>query len=437
MNSQGKMQETDTDSRSHWGRPQVLWRFLRFVFREFTENNGLENAKSLTYMSLFAVVPLMTLILAILSAFPSFQVFGSQIQDMIFDRLLPSSSSQLESYLSVFAEQAKNLTWIGAIMLLATAYLMLVNIERGFNRIWNVAQQRRGISSFLLYWSVLSLSPLLLGVGFAISSYITSLQLFETFTEVSDIVGARSVVLEIFPTVLSTMAFTLLYVAVPNCGVRLRHALAGGLVVAILFIVVKWVFGRFIATASYEFVYGTFAAIPIFLLWLYVCWVVILFGANLVRAIPVFRTREISDKVHPTLLVIALLHQFWTNYRLGGSVRVRDLIEADWPFQDDQLDTCLALLQRKKIIRACGDNEFILNRDLDNLTLWDVQSILPWGMPGARELAVPLPTPVAKNLPGMAALVQAFSGVESVSRESFAGSVAGFFREDGTGLRPD
>ena len=226
---------------SQWIKPEVIWRFLNFVFKESLANQGLENAKSLTYMSLFAVVPLLTLILAILSAFPSFQVFGNQIQDMIFNRLLPSSSSELEVYLSDFSEQAKNLTWIGAVMLLATAYLMLVNIERSFNRIWSVAQQRKGIASFLLYWSVLSLSPLLLGVGFAISSYITSFTLFEKFTEVSDIVGAKSMVLSIFPAVTTTIAFTLLYVAVPNCGVRLRHALTGGLVVALLFIIVKWI----------------------------------------------------------------------------------------------------------------------------------------------------------------------------------------------------
>ena len=124
---------------------------MKFVFREFLANNGLENAKSLTYMSLFAVVPLMTLVVSILSAFPSFQVFGGQIQDMIFARLLPSSSSQLEQYLENFSGQARNLTWIGAVMLLATAYFMLINIEQSFNRIWDVAELRKGI--FLVFCS--------------------------------------------------------------------------------------------------------------------------------------------------------------------------------------------------------------------------------------------------------------------------------------------
>lgn len=419
-----------TIGKAIWLHPQRLWRFLTFVAREFDGNNGFENAKSLTYMSLFAVVPLMTLIVSILAAFPSFQVFGSQIQDMIFQRLLPSSSSELEQYLSSFAGQARNLTWIGAVMLLATAYLMLLNIERSFNRIWDVAQLRKGISSFLLYWSVLSLSPLLLGVGFAISSYITSLALFETFTEVSDLVGARTVVLGIFPAILTTIAFTLLYVAVPNCGVRLRHALIGGLVVALLFIIVKWIFARFIAMASYEFVYGTFAAVPIFLMWLYICWIVILFGANLVRAIPVYRLRTVTKKVHPTLLVIGLLNKFWRHHLEGTTVSIRDLLDNDWAFQNDLLGRCLGILQEKKVIRVCGEGEYIINRELDNLRLWDLLSSLPWGMPRPDNLEGTIPDPVAEHLPAYDKLKAAFAEVESASGKAFDQSVARFFRDN-------
>ena len=277
--------------------------FMAFVARNFLRNDGLENAKSLTFTSLFAVVPLLTLMVAILSAFPSFQVFGSQIQTMVFNRLLPSTSEELEGYLTSFSGQARNLTWVGAVMLLGTAYLMLVNMERNFNRIWGVAEQRKGIGSFLLYWSVLSLSPLLLGMGFAISSYVTSLTLFETFTDLSEVVGARNLFLGLFPLLLSTLGFTLLYVAVPNCGVRFRHALYGGLAVALAFVLVKWIFTRFIAGASYELIYGTFAAMPIFLMWIYVCWVVILFGANLVRAFPLYGVSTGTEDVHPVLLL--------------------------------------------------------------------------------------------------------------------------------------
>ncbi len=401
---------------------------MKFVFREFLANNGLENAKSLTYMSLFAVVPLMTLVVSILSAFPSFQVFGGQIQDMIFARLLPSSSSQLEQYLENFSGQARNLTWIGAVMLLATAYFMLINIEQSFNRIWDVAELRKGISSFLLYWSVLSLSPLLLGLGFAISSYVTSLTLFERFAEVSENVSARTLVLGIFPTILTTSAFTLLYVAVPNCGVRLKHALIGGLVVALLFIVVKWVFAKFITMASYELVYGTFAVMPIFLMWVFLCWVVILLGANLVRAIPIYRLRIITKQVHPTLLTLGLLNKFWHHHLEGTTVNIRELLEHDWAFQNDLLGRCMSLLQERRIIRNCGEGEYILNRDLDSLSLWDLQSSLPWGMPETKDLEGDIPEPVSGHLPDFDTLRANFEEVEKLSASTFAESLSDYFK---------
>jgi membrane protein len=410
-----------------WMKPDVIRRFLSFVWSDFHGNHGTENAKSLTYMSLFAVVPLLTMILAILSAFPSFQIFGTQIQDMLLNNLLPSSSSELESYLSEFTEKAKNLTWIGALMLLGSAYLMLVNVERSFNRIWNVTLPRKGIGSFLLYWSILSLSPLLLGVGFAISSYITSLTLFEKFTEVSDVVGASSVVLKVFPTILTATAFTLIYVAVPNCSVKFKHALVGGIVVAMLFILMNWIFTVFISVASIELVYGTFAALPIFLMWLYACWVVILFGANLVKSIPHFRTSTIRQQLHPTLLVLALLHNFWCNHQKGSSVSISKLIDENWPFKDDQLDSCLGLLRKENFIRECGENEYILNRDLDTLTLWDIQNVMPWKMPVGEDLMKSVPAAVAEHLPDIEALQKAFTGVEKASHEEFSTTIAGHF----------
>ncbi|MEX1056813.1 MAG: YihY family inner membrane protein, partial [Natronospirillum sp.] len=140
-----------------WYKPEVVWQFICYVFKSFSHHQGLENAKSLTFTSLFAVVPLFTLLITMLSAFPQFQEVGTQVQEALFERLLPSSSDELQAHIQSFATQARNLTWVGALMLLGTSYLMLVNIEQNFNAIWGVGQLRKGLASFLLYWSVLSL----------------------------------------------------------------------------------------------------------------------------------------------------------------------------------------------------------------------------------------------------------------------------------------
>jgi len=412
-----------------WYRPATILRFLRFVYQGFMQHKGLENAKSLTYTSLFAVVPLITLVFAILSAFPSFQVFGAQIQDAIFERLLPSSSEELARYLSDFTAQAKNLTWVGAVMLFVTSYLMLVNIERNFNFIWGVEELRKGLTSFLLYWSVLSLGPLLLGVGFAVSSYVASLTLFERFTEVSNLLGVQRVLLGIFPLLLTTGAFTLLYVAVPNCGVKVRHGFVGALVVALSFIVVKWVFTRFIATASYEFVYGTFAAIPIFLIWLYVCWVVILFGANLVRSIPLFIANQVQREVHPSLVLLALVHALWEKQRIGAALRVQELMEAGWPLKGISSKELFAVLSRLQMVRALTENEYLLVRDLNSVSVWDVLREAPWGAPDSEDLAQPLPEVLRQHLPSPQRLKAVFERLENVAKEEFSSSVADWLHD--------
>lgn len=272
-------------------RLRTFAKFLLLVYRNFMLHKGLESAKSLTYTSLFAVVPLLTLTLTLFAMFPAFQGLGDRIEGLLLNHVLPSSGRELEAYLEDFAVQARNLTWVGALMLVITAVLMLRDIESSFNCIWGVPEMRKGTASLLLYWAVMSLGPLLLGIGLVLSSYLTSLSLFERFSELSGRIGARSAVLDFFPALLSTGAFALLYTAVPNCKVSKRDALIGAVAVVLILKLVQWAFTLSITTASYQLVYGTFAALPIFLLWLYICWAVILAGANLVYCLPQYNVK--------------------------------------------------------------------------------------------------------------------------------------------------
>jgi membrane protein len=263
-----------------------LAKFLLLVYRHFMLHHGLEHAKSLTFTSLFAVVPLLTLMLSLFALFPPFQSMGEGVQQLLLRHLLPSSGQELEIYIEEVTEHARNLTWIGAVMLFITGVLTLRSVESCFNHIWGVTEMRRGSLSVPLYWLATSLGPLLLGIGFALSSYLSSLSMFERFTELPGMTGARSAAVELFPTLLMVGAFTLLYVTVPNARVKVRDALTSALAVVLVLRIVQWVFTLSITTASYELVYGTFAALPIFLLWLYICWAVILYGANAVRCLP-------------------------------------------------------------------------------------------------------------------------------------------------------
>lgn len=404
-----------------------LWQFAKFVYQNFTDHKGLENAKALTYMSLFAVIPLLTVLVTILSAFPAFQVFGSQLQSMILDRLLPSSSSELEIYFTGFSEQARNLTWVGAMMLLVTSFLMLRNIESSFNRIWQVREPRKGLNSFLLYWSVMSLGPILFGLGLAISSYITSLNLFESFLDISESLGTTSFLLGLFPLILTASAFTLLYIAVPNCGVRFLHGLIGGLIVAVSFLLVRQVFTWFIAMASYQLVYGTFAAVPIFLLWIYICWVVILLGANLVRSLPAYSTEYKNKRVHPHIVLIALLHKFWLLQKQGDSLSSAELIKEKWPFNELSMDEALKVLQERRAIRNCGADEFVLARDFQSLSMQQVFSWLNVALPKSDDFES-LPDLIIQHLPQLDKLKDSFAELENTSKREFAVPLADIYQ---------
>ena len=231
----------------------LLW-FCKGLFVRFREHNGVSSAAALTYTTLFAVVPLMTVTFSVLSAIPFFHGMGGQIQTFIFSNFVPSTGATVQEYLQGFSIQARHLTWVGILALAVTAYLMLLNIEQAFNVIWHVRHSRRGVSSFLLYWAILSLGPLLLGAGFAISTYVAS---FTLLSGPHPLPGAATL-LRVLPLVCSIAAFTLIYATVPNTRVPMKHALAGGVFAAVLFEAAKQLFSIYVGLfPSYELIYGS------------------------------------------------------------------------------------------------------------------------------------------------------------------------------------
>src|SRR5690606_29793017 len=295
--------------------------FWLSLYRRFVENRGAGNAAALTYTTLFAVVPMMTVTFAMLSAIPAFQGVGEDIQGFIFRNFVPSTGETVQEYLREFTTQARQLTWFGVGLLAVTAFLMLVTIEKTFNTIWRVRQPRRGVSSFLLYWAILSLGPLLLGAGFAVSTYITSLSLI---SGPDALIGAKTL-LGFTPLLSSIAAFTLIYAAVPNARVPVRHALAGGVFTALLFEAAKALFGLYVSLfPGYQLIYGAFATVPLFLLWIYLSWVIVLFGAELVCNLSTpwhWRRRAL-----PRLLVLlGILRVFHDRQMRGMPVRHLDV----------------------------------------------------------------------------------------------------------------
>ncbi len=363
-------------------RINTLWDFWRFLLQRFMADQGTNNAAALTYTTLFAVVPMMTVTFSMLSAIPAFQDTGEQIQSFIFSNFVPSAGEALQQYLRDFTTQARQLTWIGVALLAATAFWMLVTIEKTFNTIWRVRQPRRGVSSFLLYWAILSLGPLLLGGGFAISTYFTSLSLISG----PDALLGVQALLKFMPLLFSVAAFTLLFATVPNAHVPMRHALLGGLFVAILLEAAKMLFGLYVRLfPGYQLIYGAFATVPLFLLWIYLSWLIILFGTQLVCNLGVpqhWRKREMPR----LLMALGVLRVFYERQQSGLKVRLRDMHRQGWLLAEHEWEEILLFLEQQKLVAPTGSGYWVLSRDLGHYSLQQLLSHSPWPLPRAENL---------------------------------------------------
>jgi len=357
--------------------------FIRFVPRRFLDDNCQQSAMVLTYTTLFAVVPIMTVTFAILSAIPSLQHVSADIQDFVFKHFIPSTGAVVQERLQEFSRQARGLTVVGIGMLFVTALMMLVTIEQAFNQIWKVRQARKGVISFLRYWAVLSLGPLLLGAGFAISSYLTSLKLFDTAASVvSDVIPG----LQLLPFISTTLAFMLLYVAVPNCKVPLRAGFLGGLVAALLFELAKAGFGLFVSQfSSYTLVYGAFAAFPVFLIWIYLSWMIILLGVEITRALAIFRRTSLINR-HPVLALLDVLQLFWRKQQRGGTVTDIEAMSILGKQEMELWFQFTDILQREHLIQRTDDGSYVLARNLEQIKLSDFYRALPWPLPQPADL---------------------------------------------------
>lgn len=250
---------------------------LHRIEQRFIADECSLRAASLAFMTSLSIVPLLSVSFTVLSAFPLVRGIDQQIQNYLFSNMVAIPGEVIKQYVEQFVQQAAKLSAVGLIFLLATALLMIFNVEQAFNVIWRVKRRRHGTSAFLLYWSVLTLIPILLGLGLTLGTYVTALPWVETATH-NEWINAF---LLIFAPYLSTfIAFTLLYSTVPNCKVPLRASLVGGLVATFLFQLAKYGFAVYVTQlAIYELLYGALAVIPVFLIWIYISWFIILLGA--------------------------------------------------------------------------------------------------------------------------------------------------------------
>ncbi len=242
------------------------------------------SAGSLTFTTVLALVPLFAVGLAVFSAFPLFGKFQDMIQRWLVESLVPESiARQVLSYLTQFSRKASRLGTAGLVAVLLSAVFLMVTIERTLGQIWRLQRQRTLPQRVLLYWSAITLGPLLLGASLAISSYVVTAS-----RDVVDVLpGSVRWLLDSFEFVLLTACVSGLYFYVPYTRVRWRHAITAGFLVAGALEVAKKLMAVYLLQVpTYSAIYGAFAALPILLVWIYVTWLLVLLGAVVASSLP-------------------------------------------------------------------------------------------------------------------------------------------------------
>jgi membrane protein len=279
-----------------------LYHYLRFVARRCVEDRCLTVAGSMTYTSLLALVPLFTVSLTLAAQIPATRDIIFQVRDFILKNLLPDVAGRVVSgYMEQFAQNATRLTVAGLLIIFFIAVTLLFTIDSVFNDIWRARRRRSWWKRLAGYLLLMTVGPLLIGASLSISSYFLHLtsKLDHLLPFIDD------VMLKLVAFMLTAAALVIAYRVIPNRYVPARHALAGGLFAAFLFELTKYLFVAYVARVpTYRLVYGAFASVPIFLVWLYCCWMVVLIGAEVTATFSYFRHID-AQRLDPATRLLA------------------------------------------------------------------------------------------------------------------------------------
>lgn len=340
--------------------------FLQELVRRYLQNETSLAASSLAYTSLLALVPLMAVLVTVFSAMPIFEDASTVLQNFIFNNFVPASGEVVQEYISGFVEKVRSLTATLFLAVFVTSLLMMQTMEKALNRIFASKPSGRFTKKLLMYWAVLTMGPLLVGGGIAMSSLVLQYSAFA---------GAKTFLLKFLPLLTSTVGFFLIYLVVPNTKVKWRHALAGAIFAAVLFELAKMGFTFYVAKIpTYQKVYGALAAIPLFLIWLYLSWNIILLGGTVTATLSSsrWRVRTRNYRSNQRFIVLLAILQKLRKANIEGQTLGYEAIYKDLSFvPDNELMAQLDWLLEQQIISLNNDGDYLLQKDLSCLSWRD------------------------------------------------------------------
>ena len=357
------LQGSELAMQKNW---QDFLNFMRFIVARFHQDRCIQIAASLTFTTLLSLVPMITIALIVFSAFPVFENFSTQIKIYLLHNLMPDVAGKIiTQYMQQFTESAMRLTALGVVLLAVTAMLMMLTIDHAFNTIWRVARPRPLLKRLIVYWAVLTLAPLLIGASLSLTSWLVGLSM--GYAKHIPVFGVG--VLKILPVLFTTLAFAMLFRLVPNRHVPHTHAWIGAIVAALVFEFMNRVFGYYVSHfPTYKLVYGAFASVPIFLMWIYLSWLTILTGAVIAASLSHWRTPATQHLPSTAQLLNALrVLQIMAKGLQQGKVSTFQELSESLYLGYDALEKILEKLENADMVREAQGQGWLLMRDVSHI----------------------------------------------------------------------
>jgi membrane protein len=338
------------------------------VLRRLRDDRCLEAAGSLTFTTLLALIPFLTIALMVVSAFPMFDDISTRFKLFLLTNLVPDSAGKVITvYMRQFTDNADRLTAVGTLSLGATAWAMMATIDKTFNRIWRVRRQRPWLVKTLTYWAVLTLGPLLLGVSVALTGWL------------ADHGPVLAALIKSGSFLLALAGLNLLYRVLPNCPVPQRHALTAAAVATLALGLMKALFGWYIKKfATFKLIYGAFASFPIFLLWLYLIWTIVLAGAVISATLSYWhgeawrRRPHAGQRVQDAVRILFKLDAA----RRAGEIPTVDRLRRSLSLGQDELHELLQRLSDRGWVQPTRNDGWVLSTALERITLKELYHML-------------------------------------------------------------
>jgi membrane protein len=353
---------------------------VTFFLKRMSDEHISSAAGTLTFSTTLNIVPALALVLASLAAFPAFRPLRDNLQSMIINNMVPDSGLKVSETLNGFVEAAGKLTAFGVIGLATTAIVLLLTIEGQLNLIFHVSKPRPIALRLLVFWAVLTAGPVLLGLGFSLFGYFSALP----FLEKTPGGSAIAVILgHALPTILTWIVVTLIFLLLPNRRIQRSDAVIGAAFAALLLAVLRYTFAFYIVMAtSYRAIYGALAAVPVFLMWIYLIWLFVTAGAVITASLPDWRSARAGFAGTPIGRVVLSLEII---ARLAGLPRERagltrgDLVKSVG-VPDALLTVVLEVLMRGRFVAYTDTGLWVLSRDLERTTLADLVGLFGLGL---------------------------------------------------------